>query len=78
MPAGEAAFFVIDEDQQQKLADLARENPNAHLLLAVAFGGAGDIERAEEEMKGAIVNNPRLYFLKELLVNLRPGIDTRK
>lgn len=78
MPGGEAAFLVLDEDQQQKLTDLAQANPNAHLLLGVAFAGAGDIERAEDELKGAIVNNPRLYFLKELLVNLRPGIDTRR
>lgn len=78
MPAGDAAFLVLDEEQQRQLGDLVHDNPSGHLLLGVAFAGAGDIERAEDEFKPVIVNNPRLYFLKELVASLRPGIDTRR
>jgi hypothetical protein len=48
------------------------------LLLGVAFGRAGAIERAEEELTIVVHNNPQVYFLKELVANLRPGVDTER
>jgi hypothetical protein len=75
MPAGDAAFFVLDEEKARELEELAQANPTAHLLLGVAFAGAGAIERAEDELSAVVRNNPRTYSLKSLIANLRPGIQ---
>jgi hypothetical protein len=65
-------FRVLDPASAERLRDLARRQPGAHLLLGVEFGRAGLLEDARRELTQAMRMDPARIQIRQLLQSLTP------
>ena len=57
-PSPEAKFAVLPPEEVERLSDVRRRFPNAHLLLAALYARAGVLEEARAELKILQSANP--------------------
>jgi hypothetical protein len=68
---GPPKFFVVGEDNVERLQKLERSYPQYHLLLGIAYANAGLTALAEQELVILQKANPRSEFAARLLHSLR-------
>jgi hypothetical protein len=69
-PAPEAKFMVMDPKASEKLAKMAEDEGQNHLLLAVLYGQAGAVQTAEKELQNISKDDPDYSLAQELLASL--------
>jgi hypothetical protein len=68
-PESPAKFRIVDAPTADRLQSLARSNPG-RLRLAIAYGGAGLLENARQELREDIAGHPGDVARQRLLENL--------
>ncbi len=68
---GPPKFFVIGEDNLERLQELEHSYPDYHLLLGIAYANAGLAASAEQQLAILQKANPKSDFAARLLRSLR-------
>jgi hypothetical protein len=74
---GPPKFFVVGEDNVERLQKLERSYPQYHLLLGIAYANAGLTALAEQELVILQKANPKSEFAARLLHSLRSWSEIR-
>jgi hypothetical protein len=74
---GPPKFFIVGEDNLERLQGLERSYPKYHLLLAIAYANVGLTESAERELGILRKANPRSEFAARLLHSLRSWSEAK-
>jgi len=68
---GPPTFFLVGEDNLERLQELERSYPDYHLLLGIAYANAGLTALADEELAKLQKANPKSAFAARLLLSVR-------
>jgi len=74
---GPPRFFVVGEDNLERLQALERSYPQNHLLLGIAYANAGLTALAEQELAELQKANPKSAFAARLLRNVRSWSEVK-
>ena len=70
-PESAPRFRVLDASESNRLGELARRNPGAHLLLGVEYAKAGAVDDARAELTEALRQDPDRQDVRHLLESLK-------
>lgn len=70
-PAPDARFKVLDAAAANDIAAAKRQAGRSHLLLGIAYAGAGLLDEAEREFRALVNQNPGSEIAKRLLQKVR-------